>query len=307
MFAFCLPMLAAFGLVALGEWLGRWWLAWPVGLLLTSLIVAPAVRDWRDQFTYVSPDEVAHLTLAGRIATDRSQGGTPLVFVTNSPDTAEALFLLTHTANVARAALPADRASDVYVFLGTPADLMAGRPSTNGDPRYDLASAASFDRIPEGSHLTFVVGEDIRDPVELDTPGLTRWDPWLASSEGAPRALAPNADELTPVEPRKILEATWRTFLLLIVLGLGWAWWALGDVASGVAGAAAFGAPMLALTSFALERLGTPLGAIGTSTLACALAGGCGYALLAARLLGQRRRRLLDADVVFEERSVVDP
>jgi hypothetical protein len=151
-------------LVALGEWLGRWWLAWPVGLLLTSLIVAPAVRDRRDQFPYISPDEVAHLTLAGRIATDRSQAGTPLVFVTDSPDTAEALFLLTHTANVARAALPADRASDVYVFLGTPADLLAGRPSTNGDPRYDLASAASFDRIPDGSHLTFVVGEDVRDP-----------------------------------------------------------------------------------------------------------------------------------------------
>ena len=109
------------------------------------------------------------------------------------------------------------------------------------------------------------------------------------------------------MEPRKILEATWRTFLLLIVLGLGWAWWALGDVASGVAGSAAFGAPMLALTSFALERLGAPLGAIGTSTLACALAGGCGYALLAARLLGQRRRRLLDADVVLEKGSVVDP
>ena len=148
MFAFCLPMLAAFGLVALGDWLGRWWLAWPVGLLLTSLIVAPAVRDWRDQFPYVSPDEVAHLTLAGRIATDRSQAGTPLVFVADSPDTPEALFLLTHTANVARAALPADRASDVYVFLGTPADLLAGHPSTTGDPRYDLASAASFDRIP---------------------------------------------------------------------------------------------------------------------------------------------------------------
>ena len=307
MFAFCLPMLAAFGLVALGELLGRWWLAWPIGLILTALIVAPAVRDWRDQFPYTSPDEVAHLTLAGRIATDRSQPGTPLVFVADSPDTAEALFLLTHTANVARAALPPERADDVYVFLGTPADLAAGVPSTTGDPRYDIASAASLDRIPDGPHLTFVVGEDIRDPAELDTPGLTRWDTWLASSEGAPRTLPPNPDELSPVAPRKILEATWRTFLLLIVLGLGWSWWALGDVASGVAGSAAFGAPMLALTAFVLERLGAPLGTIGTSTVACALAGGCGYALLAARLVGQRRRGLLDADLVLEQRPVVDP
>jgi hypothetical protein len=307
MFAFCLPMLAAFGLVALGERTGRWWLAWPIGIVLTALMVAPAVRDWRDQFPYTSPDEIAHLTLAGRIASDRSAPGTPLVFVADSSDTNEALFLLTHTANVARAALPPERAGDVYVFLGTPADLAAGHPSTNGDPGYDLASAASFDRIPDGRHLTFVVGEDVRDPAELDTPGLTRWDPWLAASEGSPEPLPAADGELSPVEPRKILEATWRTFLLLIVLGLGWSWWALGDVASGVAGSAAFGAPMLALTAFALERLGAPLGTIGTSTLACALAGGCGYALLAARLLRQRRRRLLDPDLVLEQGPVLDP
>ena len=307
MFAFCLPMLAAFGLVALGDRLGRWWLAWPVGIVLTALIAAPAVRDWRDQFPYTSSDEVAHLTLAGRIATDRSDPGTPLVFVADSPDTPEALFLLTHTANVARAAVPPERADDVYVFLGTPADLAAGHPSINGDPRYDLASAASFDRIPDGPHLTFVVGEDVRDPAELDTPGLTRWDTWVASSEGSPGELSPAEDELSPVEPRKILEATWRTFLLLVVLGLGWSWWALGDVASGVAASAAFGAPMLALSAIALERLGAPLGTIGTSTLACALAGGCGYALLALRLIGQRRRRLLDPGLVLEQGPVVDP
>jgi len=306
MFAFCLPMLAAFGLVALGERLGRWWLAWPIGIVLTALIVAPAVRDWGEQFPYTSPDEVAHLTLAGRIATDRSEPGTPLVFVVDSPDTGEALFLLNQKANVARAAVPPDRVDDVYVFLGSPADLAAGHPSTNGEPRYALASAASLARIPAGEHLTFVIGEDIRDPAALDTPGLTRWDPWVASSEGSPQALPPNDDELTPVEPRKILEATWRTFLLLIVLGLGWSWWALGDVASGVAGAAAFGAPMLALTAFMLERLGAPLGAIGTSTLACALAGGFGYALLAGRLIGQRRR-LLDPDLVLEQGATLDP
>ena len=270
-------------------------------------MIAPALRDWRDQFPYTSPDEIAHLTLAGRIASDRSAPGTPLVFVADSPDTDEALFLLTHTANVARAAVPPERAGDVYVFLGTPADLAAGRPSTNGDPRYALASAASLDRIPAETHLTFVVGEDIRDPTELDTPGLTRWDPWLAASEGSPEPLPAAAGELSPVQPRKILEATWRTFLLLIVLGLGWSWWALGDVASGVAGSAAFGAPMLALTAFVLERLGAPLGTIGTSTLACAVAGGCGYALLAARLLRQRRRRFLDPDLVLEQRPVLDP
>jgi hypothetical protein len=307
MFAFCLPLLAAFGLVLLGERLGRWWLAWPVGILLTALIVAPAMRDWRDQQTYASPDEIAHMTLAGRIATARSEPGTPLVFVADSADPEEALFLLGHTANTARAALPPERADDVYVFLGTPADLAAGVPTQRGDARFDLASAASLARIPPGPHLTFVVGEEIRDPSELDTPGLVRWDRWLASSEGSPAPLPPAPDELAPVEPRKILAATWRTFLLLLVLGLGWSWWALGDVASGVAAAPAFAAPILAVTAFVLERLGAPLGTLATSSVACALAGGLGYALLAGRLVLQRRRGLLEPDLVLEGQPVLDP
>jgi hypothetical protein len=306
MFAFCLPLLAAFGLVLLGDALGRWWLAWPIGIVLTALIVAPAMRDWRDQQTYSSPDEIAHLTLAGRIATARSTPGVPLVFVADSADPEEAMFLLGHTANVARAALPPERADDVYVYLGTPGRLAAGAATTIGDPRFDLASAASLARIPPGPHLTFVVGEDVRNSADLDAPGLTRWDPWLASSEASPEPLPRAAGEIGPVEPRKILAATWRTFLLLLVLGLGWSWWALGDVASGVAAAAAFAAPILALTAYALERLGAPLGTLGTSTLGCALAGGLGYALLAARLLDQRRRRLADPGVVFEQQAEID-
>ena len=307
MFAFCLPLLAAFGLVALGERLGRWWLAWPVGIVLTALIVAPAMRDWRDQQSYTSPEEIAHLTLAGRIATARSEPGTPLVFVTDSPDTDEALFRLVYSANVARAAVTPDRANDVYVFLGTPEDLAAGHPSTNGDTRYDRASAASLARIPPGEHLTFVISEQIRDPAQLDAPGLSRWDTWVASSEADPSPLPPGDDELAPVAPRKILEATWRTFLLLVVLGLGWSWWALGDVVSGVAAAPSFAAPLLALVAYLLERLGMPLGTLGTSTLACALAGGLGYALLTLRLIHQRRRQLLHADVVFEQQATMDP
>jgi hypothetical protein len=304
MFAFCLPLLAAFGLVLLGEALGRWWLAWPVGIVLVALIVAPAARDWRDSFPYMSSPEVDHMNLAARIAVDRSDPGTPLVYVANSRDPDEALFLLTHTANVARATVPPDRVNDVRVFLGSPSDLAGGHASVIGDPRYDNASAWSLAQIAPGPHLTFVIGEEIRDPADLATPGLTRWDPNVASSEGTPTALAPLPDELAPVAARKILAGTWRTFLLLLVLGLGWSWFALGDVASGVAAAPAFAAPILALTAFALERLGAPLGSPGWSVLACALSGGLGYALLVGRLLEQRRHR--QPGLVLEQAAALD-
>ena len=216
------------------------------------------------------------------------------------------MFLLTHTANVARATVPPDRVNDVRVFLGSPSDLLAGRPTVRGDPRYDLASARTLAAIPPGPHLTFVIGEEIRDPAELATPGLTLWDPNVASTEGSPTLLAPQPDELAPVAPRKILASTWRTFLLLLVLGLGWSWFALGDVASGVAAAPAFAAPLLALAGFTLERLGAPLGSPGWSALACALTGGLGYALLAWRLLDQRRR-LRQPDLVLEQTPALDP
>ena len=304
MFAFCLPLLAAFGLVLLGEKLGRWWLAWPVGLILVGLIVAPAVRDWRDSFPYISPDEITHMNLAARIAVDRSSPGTPLVYVTDSHDPEEALFLLTHTANVARATVPPDRADDVHVFLGAPSDLAAGHASVIDDPTYDTASSTSFAQIPPGPHLTFVIGDELRIPSELATPGLTLWDPNVASSEGSPTALSPLPDELAPVEPRRILAATWRTFFLLLILGLGWSWFALGDLVSGVAAAPAFAAPVLALTAFVLERLGAPLGSPGWSVLACGLSGGFGYALLARRLLEQRRHR--EPGLVLEQTTALD-
>ena len=135
MFAFCLPLLAAFGLVLLGEKLGRWWLAWPVGIVLVALIVAPAVRDWRDTFPYMSSDEIAHMNLAARIAVDRSPVGTPLVFVADSADPDEAMFLLTHTANVARATVPAGpRERRARVPRRRRATCSPGGRAVRGDP-----------------------------------------------------------------------------------------------------------------------------------------------------------------------------
>ncbi len=249
----------------------------------------PALRDWRAQETYVSPAELEQVTIAGRIAAT-TPPGTVLVFTTDSPDTQEALFRRSHLLNVARAGVPPERAGDVFTFLGRPQDLLAGRPSERNDPAYDAASADSLAQIPPGPRIVFVIGE-VNDPAALDASGLTRWSAGLASTATDPRPLPPSAGELRASDPSTIERTTVRTFVLLLALGLGWGWWAMGDVPGGFAIAPAFGAATLTLAALGLERIGADLERGTTAALACVLAGGIGYALLVARLLGRRRRR----------------
>ncbi|MGZ4133486.1 MAG: hypothetical protein ACXVWF_10580, partial [Actinomycetota bacterium] len=145
-FAFCIPLLAALGLVWLDRKLGRWWLAWPAAAVLIVLTSLPTLRGWNQQGPFISPEELQHATLAGRIAAT-TPPGTPLVFVVDDPET-PSLFLLSHTLNVARAAVPPDRAPDVYVYLGTPQALLAGEPVRRGERLYDVASVTSLHDLP---------------------------------------------------------------------------------------------------------------------------------------------------------------
>ena len=291
MFAFCLPALAGFGLVEIGRRIARPWIAWPFGILLVTLIVLPALRDWRAQQTYISPAELGAATLAGRIASTLPPG-TPLVFTTDSADTQEALFRRSHLLNVARAGVPPDRAADVFTFLGSPQDLAADRSTRSGDPLHDAASADSLAQLPPGPRAVFVIGE-VNDPAALDAPGLARWSSGLASSVPDPRPLPANAGELHASDPGTIARTSLATVLLLLALGFGWGWWAMGDAPGGFAVAPAFGAATLTLTALLLERLGADLQRRPVAFAACVLAGALGYVLLALRLRGRRRRRRL--------------
>lgn len=292
-FAFCVPMLAALGVVSLGEWLGRWWLAWPVGIVLVVLISLPTLRSWNDQQTYLSPDELHSATVAARIAAT-TEPGTSLVFVVNDPTTS-GLFLAATSLNVARATVPPDRVQNVYVYVGETAELVAGRPTVRGEPLYDLASRTTLAQIPTGRPLAvFVVREFNRVPEALTDPSLARWDVAVASSVPNPRPLPALPGELAPATPHEIASAAIRTFLLLTVLGLGWAWWAMVDGPGALAIAPAFGTATLTIAALGLERLGVGVQTTGGATLAAVLAGGSGYALLMLRLLRQRddhRRR----------------
>jgi hypothetical protein len=294
-FAFCVPLLAALGIAWLGERLRVAWLAWPAGVVLVALMAAPAIREWNEQQVYLSSDDVHDANVAARIAAT-TPPGTALIYVANDPTTS-GLFLASHVANLARATVPGDRVRDVYVFVGSPADLLAGHPSVRGDPLHDLASSTTFAELPtDRPQAVLVVREFDRDPDSLDTPGLSRWDVAVAASLTDPRPLAPLAGELTPSTPNEIEAATWRTLLLLAVVGFGWALWALEDSVGAAAGAPAFGVAAMTLVAFAVSRLGLSLGDGATATVVSALAGGLGYALVLVRLArrGPRGGRVLE-------------
>jgi hypothetical protein len=289
-FAFCIPMLAGLGVVWIGRKLGRWWLAWPVGIALVALVAWPSIRSWDEQSTFLSPDELRDATIAGRIAAT-TEPGTILVYVADDPKTT-GLFLVSHALNVARATVPPERAADVRVYLGTVTDLLAGRPTEGRDRLYGLASEASLRTVPRDRPVAiFVVREFDRDPNALADPALTRWDRGVASTVPDARTLGTLPEELAPSTPTDMAHATIRTFALLLVIGMGWAWWTLGDVAAAAAIAPAFGVATLTLVALGMERVGVTLGTAGQATAAAALAGGSGYCLLTLRLLRDRQRR----------------
>jgi len=303
-FAFCVPLLAAMGIGWIGARVRFAWLGWAIGAVLVAAIALPAVRAWDEQQTYVSPDELHDANLAARIAAT-TPPGTALVFVADDPTTS-GLFLATHVVNLARATVPGDRARDVYVFVGAPEELLAGRPSLRNDPLHDLASRTTLAELPaDRPRAVFVVREFDRDPAALETPGLNRWDTAVASSVGDPRPLPALPDEPQPSSPDAIGSATWRTLLLLTIVGFGWAWWATGDIPGAAASSPAFGVAVLTLAAFALERMGVSLTSAAGGALASALGGGLGYALVLGR--GLRDRRADGSADVFEGKAEADP
>jgi hypothetical protein len=289
-FAFCVPLLAALGFVWLGRRLGRWWLAWPIGVVVWALMVLAPFRTWAETSAYVSPREMRHAVTAGRIAAATTPPGTPLVFVVNEPR-APSLFLASHALNVARAAVPPDRATDVAVFVGSVGDLLDGHPTLRGDELFDLASATSFGDLTDRDRMAvFVLTEFDTDPADRDDPRLVRWTDDVGTTLPDPRRIPPADGEPLAESRPSFVVATAAVALLLLVVGGGWARWATGDVTAALLTAPAFGVATLTVSALVLERAGVAIGSRPGGIAAAALAGGGGY-VLAVRRERQRREQ----------------
>lgn len=282
-FGFSIPALAGVGAAAVWRWFGRRvWLGAAVAASLVGLMAAGALMAWSRQTPFVSTFEVTQVTTAGRIAEGSSSPGTPLVFLVDDAD-ATASFLATRAANVIRAAVPPERAGDVYLYVGTPENYFDGEPTLRGNPEYDALSRLYLADIPERPAVVFLLTSFDRDPRAIPTRGLFDRGGGVYSSERPPpgaAGLEPARDPLEPSSPREIVLAAGAILALTGAVGYAWARWAGLDALAAAAVAPGFGVATLILGGVAADRLGLSLAGGGGTSIVTLVAAGLGIALL---------------------------
>ncbi|MGZ4126441.1 MAG: hypothetical protein ACXVQU_12905, partial [Actinomycetota bacterium] len=260
-FGFSVPALAGVAVVAVWLWLERRaWLAWCVAAFLAGLMAAGALIAWSRQTPFISPLEVERATVAAADIQDLPRG-TTLVFLVDDAD-ATASFLATRAANVIRASMPPDRAADVFVYVGTQANFLAGRPTVRGSAEYDTLSRLYLHDIPTSpAHPAIgIVLAPFDRTASPTAPGFQRWARGVyatAPSAGVPTV--PARDPLTPSSPGQIAFAAIAIVALTTLAGWGWARWCGLDLLASLAVAPAAGIATIVLAGIALDRVGISL------------------------------------------------
>ncbi len=281
-FGFSIPALAGVGVVAVWLWLERRvWLATLVAVALIGVMASGALIAWSRQEPFISPLEVERATTAARIA-DTLPPGAPLVFIVDDTDTTVS-FLATRAANVLRAAMPPDRADDVYIYVGTPENFLAGVPTVRGSDEYDAMSRLYLEDIPKDPELSavgFVLAPFNRTPDATSSADLFRWSRGVYATIHGPSTLGAARDPLDPSSPAQIALGAFVLLVLTGIVGYGWARWSGLDVPAAAGVAPAIGVATLAIGGVALEPLGLPLSGSWGPSVVVLLAGGLGYLLL---------------------------
>jgi hypothetical protein len=247
---------------------------------LGTALVLGAAFAWRRQEPFLSAAEVARATDAARVAA--SFPHRPLVFVVDDEDET-VTFLAARAGNVIRAAMPPDRIRDVVVFVGSPADYLARRPTVVGSPERDALSRLSLLDVERAARAAgaepaaFLPRPFARgDAAEAAAggrevaPGVFLLEPSMPPDASV--ATSPAFDPLRPSSPGAIAAVSTLALLALGVLGWPWARLGLGPGWPTLAAAPAAGAGLLTLAAVAGERAGVPLaGTAGPTALSAAV------------------------------------
>jgi hypothetical protein len=304
-FGYAIPILAAFGAVALVE---RWRmrrLAIAVATAVVAAMIAGAGIAWLREKPYLGTDAVDDITAAARYAA-ATDPGTPWVFPVDSPSS-RISFLATRVRNVIRAAVPPDRIADVYVIAPPPptslspaderewaalarlyaADAAAASRNAPAPIVIDIAAfdARDDDRRPECSAAS---SRDASSPVckALHDPGVEVTDGVFLSGLSQPVPAASRDTTLDSSMPTVALAGP-LVLVLLAVAGLGWTSLVVRDPILALALAPAFGAAAVVIGGVIFDRVGLRLDGAGPGWLVLLVVTGVGYAALVA----ERRRR----------------
>jgi len=152
-----------------------------------------------------SSEAVAGARSVGQLLA-RQPPGTPVILVADERSISLS-FQVTRDANYLRDAVPPARVPDVFVFVGTVADFLAGRPTITGNAEHDRVAVDSWDRIRAALDRPAIAvvfssidprGHRLRRP----SPVLELWPRASSGSRGSPAPRVPPPRAL-PSSPRR--------------------------------------------------------------------------------------------------------
>jgi hypothetical protein len=288
-FAYVLPVAGALALgplmARIGRRVGRR-LAVGAAVALAASLLAGAAWTWWHQHPFIHDDEASALESVA-MQVEAFPDDTPLVFLIDRDDP-ELTFLATLAGNVIRAAMPPERVRDVHLFVGTPGDYVARRPTVRGDPRYDAMSRDYLADVVAAGGRPYAFVLEAFDPVGLRParrfgiplgPDIVVIEPpSRTTGPGGDVAIdGPPPDPLRPFWPWAVPPAGAVVLVALSLVGLGWSRAALGRGTTSLALAPAFGLAAVILSAVALDRLGVRIDGPIPGVIALALPAAGGY------------------------------
>jgi hypothetical protein len=292
-FALAVPVLAVIGLLWVAR-LVRRRAAAPAALIVVASLVGAAWIShvvWFRNQTWMDPAKIkdaANATAyldAAHVSTER-----PIVVIVNNRDSSYTALM----AHMIRTVLPPDRIDDLYLYVGSPENYLAERPTPAPDGGPSALSDRYFARM--------------RSTYEADPVALTLWsfddpyfEPWAAANPQSvvaphvavvkgpllPAALPPAAAPLGGLGSLRVGLMGVGSLACLAAIGFGWSLLLLGRWLRAphvLAVSPAVGVAALVLGGILFDRSGFRLsGAVGTLAPAAISAAGWAAAWLAPK------------------------